>query len=860
MARWHLIRALVAGAAALISVSASAQVKQSGTVTPQHVPYWVTSGVIADGGTSADSPISSLGVTNNGGNAICANSARTTAPGWQSLCLGVSTTGPGIISLQNYGTASPQSLEFLVNGVPLFPATIPLATNQQIYVGTGIAGVAGIVNLGTNLSISGGVLNATGGGGGGGTLPVASTSQLYGGSGTANLANVVNVGSGLSLSAGTLTATGGGGGGTGTAFRQTFYASTNFTPGLTTVLTLSTAPTSATAVWIWFDGVYQDAYTYVVAGTAVTFNAAIPSNVQVVEVTAGVAAGGFSPGGSSSNVQFNTAGTFAGNNGFTYDGTSKVAIGTPGSSTGAVVLSNTTSGTITLNPPNTGALGSTVLTVPAGTGTILTSFTPVTVPQGGTGNSALTAYAPLFGGTTSAGAIQAGTVGTLGQVLTSNGPGALPTFQAAGGSAGSTFTNAVTVCGAVGDGTTDNTTAITNCLATHKSIAFPIGVFVACNVPIASNQISIVGVGVQLSSNLPAGATPGGTVFECNSSTQNVFTVTTTTTSFYMQGFSCTKQVGVTPTAGSCIGYTGTPLCTQCIIRDVFSQNQYNGFALPPAVSGWLDNVWAFNNFNDGFYLASAAASSSNISWSGVGMQSILNNGYGFELVNTIGGFLTVGTWADSGTFANGLGGLYAHAAGAGNSINDLFLTNWVSSSDNYDCVKWDTNGGGSLTLSGGLIEQCGTGVSGSGNVGRNQSISPSHAGNGVDIAGTASNIAILGMGIATTASNGIGTASPGPAWITIANNFFYYDAEYAGTCGGNCNAITIGGFATNPLTGLTTIASVTGNATFSGPNQAYAFYTNSSNVTATGNYFAAAISGTCYGTFTKSGNIGTGC
>ena len=116
MARWHLIRALVAGAAALISVSASAQVKQSGTVTPQHVPYWVTSGVIADGGTSADSPISSLGVTNNGGNAICANSARTTAPGWQSLCLGVSTTGPGIISLQNYGTASPQSLEFLVNG------------------------------------------------------------------------------------------------------------------------------------------------------------------------------------------------------------------------------------------------------------------------------------------------------------------------------------------------------------------------------------------------------------------------------------------------------------------------------------------------------------------------------------------------------------------------------------------------------------------------------------------------------------------------------------------------------------------------------------------------------------------------
>lgn len=40
-------------------------------------------------------------------------------------------------------------------------------------------------------------------------LPVATTSQLYGGSGIAGQANAVNVGSGLSLSGGTLTATGG---------------------------------------------------------------------------------------------------------------------------------------------------------------------------------------------------------------------------------------------------------------------------------------------------------------------------------------------------------------------------------------------------------------------------------------------------------------------------------------------------------------------------------------------------------------------------------------------------------------------------------------------------------------------------
>ena len=56
------------------------------------------------------------------------------------------------------------------------------------------------------------------------------------------------------------------------------------------------------------------------------------------------------------------------------------------------------------------------------------------VANGGTGNVSTTAYAVLCGGTTSAGALQPiASVGTTGQILTSNGAGALPTFQAAGG-------------------------------------------------------------------------------------------------------------------------------------------------------------------------------------------------------------------------------------------------------------------------------------------------------------------------------------------------------------------------------------------------------------------------------------------
>jgi len=60
----------------------------------------------------------------------------------------------------------------------------------------------------------------------------------------------------------------------------------------------------------------------------------------------------------------------------------------------------------------------------------------LSVANGGTGATTQTAYAVLAGGTTSTGAFQSvASVGTSGQVLTSNGAGALPTFQtpAAGG-------------------------------------------------------------------------------------------------------------------------------------------------------------------------------------------------------------------------------------------------------------------------------------------------------------------------------------------------------------------------------------------------------------------------------------------
>lgn len=110
------LKILVAVIMTLAAPAFGQSVQQSGTVTIGHVPYWVTNGVIGDGGSAAAGNITSIGVTNNGASGICINSAPVSSGAYNELCLGAQTTGPGIISLQNYGSATAQGLQFLING------------------------------------------------------------------------------------------------------------------------------------------------------------------------------------------------------------------------------------------------------------------------------------------------------------------------------------------------------------------------------------------------------------------------------------------------------------------------------------------------------------------------------------------------------------------------------------------------------------------------------------------------------------------------------------------------------------------------------------------------------------------------
>jgi hypothetical protein len=165
--------------------------------------------------------------------------------------------------------------------------------------------------------------------------------------------------------------------------------------------------------------------TYVVindtsGGFAVTVRGGPTSPTTGVTVAAGTRAiiawngsdfvnvGGGSAAGSNTQVQFNSSGSFGASANLTFDGTTLTANDIIDSSLTASkpVFTNGSK-----NLVSTGTLGA---------------------DQGGTGLSTTTAYSVVFTGTTSTGAFQASIgPGTTGYLLTSNGAGALPTWQAA---------------------------------------------------------------------------------------------------------------------------------------------------------------------------------------------------------------------------------------------------------------------------------------------------------------------------------------------------------------------------------------------------------------------------------------------
>ena len=114
-----MLRRLLTIALALSPLTAWGQtIQQYGTVTPGHVPAWLQSGIVQDGGSATAGKVNSLGLYGLGGTPLCITNSATPGPftgGYTQLCMGGSASELYITDT-SYGGATHIPLKFIVNG------------------------------------------------------------------------------------------------------------------------------------------------------------------------------------------------------------------------------------------------------------------------------------------------------------------------------------------------------------------------------------------------------------------------------------------------------------------------------------------------------------------------------------------------------------------------------------------------------------------------------------------------------------------------------------------------------------------------------------------------------------------------
>src|SRR3954466_1089835 len=195
--------------------------------------------------------------------------------------------------------------------------------------------------------------------------------------------------------------------------------------------------------------------------------------------------------------------------------------------------------------------------------------TAVTVPYGGTGDTSFTAYSVLCGGTTSTAALQnVSGVGTSGQVLTSNGASALPTWQAGG------------------SGTVTSVTGVTNRITVANSTTTPLIDISAAYV----GQTSIITLGTVTTGTWNASVIAlayGGTNANLTASNGGIF-YSTASAGAILAGTATANQILLSGSSTTPAWSTATYPATTTINQLLYSSSANTIAGLATANSGVL--------------------------------------------------------------------------------------------------------------------------------------------------------------------------------------------------------------------------------------------------------------------------------
>jgi hypothetical protein len=366
----------------------------------------------ASGGTNLTS------FTSGGAMYATSTSALTTGT------LPVASGGTGVTTSTGSGSNVLSTSPTLVTPILGTPTSATLTNATGLPLTTGVTGTLPTANGGTNLTAftSGGAVYATSTSAlTTGTLPVAS-----GGTGATTLTGYV-LGNGTSAMTATSTipTTAGGTGLTSFTSGGAVYATSS------SVLTTGTLPVASGGTAVTSVTTTPTATSF--AGWDANKNLSANNHLSGYTTTA-TAAGTTTLVVGSTQLQYFTGIT---TQTVVLPVTSTLTLGQSftivNNSTGVVTVQSSGANTIQAMAANSQLIVTCILlsgTTAASWSTNYISNVGGTgsVSTGGTGVTSFTAYAPIFGGTTTTGALQSGTAGTSGQYLKSNGASAIPTF------------------------------------------------------------------------------------------------------------------------------------------------------------------------------------------------------------------------------------------------------------------------------------------------------------------------------------------------------------------------------------------------------------------------------------------------